>query len=157
MGGFQGNGTSAPYCAAKSAVISLMESYSESLKEYRIGASVLCPASIRSNIAEAQDTRPAEYSRNSGFRSDEEFLDLQRWVYSEGMEPLELARHVKRGIEQNHLYILPFPETKDGLRAHFEQILDAYSTPLANDPQAQQRSKNFQTYRQKAARLFART
>src|SRR5699024_8751698 len=104
---------------------------------------------------EAQDTRPAEFSKNSGFHSDEEFKDLLRWVYNKGMEPVELAKHLKRGIEQDQLYILPFIETKEGLRAHFEEILNAFPTSL-NDDQAKQRAQDLEAYRQEAARLSSR-
>lgn len=152
MAGFEGSPTAAIYSATKAAVINLMESYALALPKYGIGASVLCPASIRSNIADAQQTRPANLAKNSGFRSDEEFIELQRLLYSGGMDPVVLAQHVKKAIEANELYILPYPETKDGVRAHFETILDAFTDPDSDPEGAERRARAFEEYRIKAAR-----
>lgn len=152
MGGFEGSATAAIYCATKAAVINLMESYAITLPKYGIGASVLCPASIRSNIADSQQTRPAHLATNSGFRSDEAFIELQRRLYNGGMDPVELAEHVQRGIENNDLYILPFPETKEGVRAHFEKILDAFAAPDSDPEGARRRARAFEEYRAEAAK-----
>lgn len=152
MGGFVGSESASIYSAAKAALINLMESYAMTLPKFGIGASVLCPASIRSNIADAQETRPARFAANSGFRTDEEFIELTRRLYSGGMDPVELAEHVKRGIENNDVYILPYPETKEGLRAHFEKILDAFTDPGNDAEGAQQRARAFEEYCAEAAR-----
>ncbi|MDQ1058097.1 NAD(P)-dependent dehydrogenase (short-subunit alcohol dehydrogenase family) [Arthrobacter globiformis] len=157
MGGFAGSATAAIYNATKAALINLMESYAITLPKYGIGASVLCPASIRSNIADAQDTRPAHLAANSGFRSDEAFIELQRRLYSGGMDPVELAGHVKRAIENNDLYILPYPETKEAVRAHFEKILDAFAARDSDPEGAQQRAQAFEEYRAEAAKTAGST
>ena len=74
MGGFWGSPMTAPYSAAKAAVINLMESYHISLAKYGIGVSVLCPASINSNIHNAGETRPA-HLQNTGYLMDEKAID----------------------------------------------------------------------------------
>ncbi|MCG2624765.1 SDR family NAD(P)-dependent oxidoreductase [Arthrobacter sp. I2-34] len=155
MAGFEGSPTAAIYSATKAAVINLMESYALTLPKYGIGVSVLCPASIRSNIADAQQTRPAHLAANSGFRSDEAFIELQRRLYSGGMDPVVLAGHVKQAVENEELYILPFPETKDGVRAHFDTILDAFADPDSDREGAEQRARAFAAYRAEAARTAA--
>lgn len=155
MAGFEGSPTAGVYAATKAAVINLMESYAIALQQYGIGASVLCPASIRSNIADAQQTRPAHLARNSGFRSDEEFIELQRRLYSGGMDPVVLARHVKKAVEDGQLYILPFPETKEGIRVHFGKILDAFADLDSDREGAEQRARAFAEYRAEAARTAA--
>src|SRR6185503_3405756 len=58
LGGLQGSALAARYSAAKAAVINLMEGYRMSLEKYGIGVSVVCPANIKSNIAEATRIRP---------------------------------------------------------------------------------------------------
>ena len=50
------------------------------------------------------------------------------------MEPVELAERTREGIEANQLYIIPYPETKEGLEKHFAAILD--SVPgIESDPE----------------------
>ena len=106
MGGFWGTTITAPYSAAKAAVINLMESYSLTLGKYGIGVSVLCPAAINSNIHNAAETRPANLA-STGYLTDEKAVDTLRTIYEAGMDPVDLAKWVKKGIEDEQLYIPP--------------------------------------------------
>lgn len=133
MGGFFGGPTTAPYSAAKAAVINLMESYSLSLKKYGIGVSVLCPASINSNIHNATDTRPAHLA-NTGYLVDELAVEALRTIYESGMDPVDLAKWLKKGIEDEQLYVLPYPEEKEALAKHFKEIVDSV-LPIEADPE----------------------
>ena len=133
VGGFAGNQAAGIYSAAKAAVINLMESYRMSLEKYGIGVSVLCPANIKSNIAEATKTRPAHLA-NTGYVVNDDTIKSLHGIYSHGMDPVELAQHVKRGIQDNQLYIIPYPEVKEGLDAHFKAILAAV-LPMDQDPE----------------------
>ncbi|OIH85743.1 dehydrogenase [Arthrobacter sp. UCD-GKA] len=152
MACFGGNATSAIYAMTKAAVFNLMESYAQTIPQLGIGVSVLCPASIRSNIADAQQTRPEHLAANSGFRNDAAFIELQRNLYENGMDPLELAEHVKRAIEEEELYILPFPETKNGVETYFGNIIGSF-VDMGSDQAAQKRAQDFDEYRRKAAAL----
>jgi NAD(P)-dependent dehydrogenase (short-subunit alcohol dehydrogenase family) len=127
MSGLSAAPTVAPYGAAKAAVINLMEAYYLSLKPYGIGVSVLCPAGIRTNIAEATFTRPRRL-RNTGYNVDEKTIAFMRRHYSVGIDPVELARITKKGIEDEVLYILPFPDPEKVLRDNCERIVN-YATP----------------------------
>lgn len=133
VGGFHGSALAAVYCAAKAAVISLMESYNMALKQYGIGVSVLCPANIRSNIAEATLTRPAHLAK-TGYTVNEQTIDSLRQIHSHGMDPEELARHTKAAMEANQLYIIPYPEEKERLEAHFADITNSI-LPMSADPE----------------------
>ena len=133
MGGFQGSDAAAIYCAAKAAVNNLSESYNKSLKKYGIGVSVCCPANIRSNIAEATLTRP-EHLKNTGYLVNDDSINSLRRIHSAGMEPTELAGHIKQGIEDEQLYIIPYPEEKEGLERHFKEIVDSV-LPMEADPE----------------------
>lgn len=155
MAGFTGSPSAAIYSAAKAAVINLMESYSLELPGRGIGVSLLCPASIRSGIAEALQTRPEALGEGSSFSADPAFIDLQRQLYSGGMEPIELAEHVKRAVEEDLFWVLPFTETKEGLRAHFDGIIAAYDTFDTDPESAASRAANFVSYQQ-ASRKLAR-
>jgi NAD(P)-dependent dehydrogenase (short-subunit alcohol dehydrogenase family) len=126
-GGFMGFANDAPYAAAKAAVNSLMESYYQALKPYGIGLSVLCPTNMRSDVAEAINTRP-KHMEATGYKADEEIINSLRTTHIQGMDPVELAGWLKRGIENEQLYILPFPNAEQMLRDNFQRVLD-YSTP----------------------------
>lgn len=133
LGGLMGSAFAAPYSAAKAAVINLMESYRQGLEKYGIGVSVLCPANIKSNIAEASKLRPAAFGQ-SGYVENEDTVASLHSIHMHGMEPVQLAEYLKAGIEANQLYIIPYPEAKEGLRQHFDQIVEAV-LPMEADPE----------------------
>jgi NAD(P)-dependent dehydrogenase (short-subunit alcohol dehydrogenase family) len=133
VGAFLSSAPAGIYCASKFAVRGLTEALRQSLEPYGIGVSVLCPANVNTNIAEAVTTRPAKY-QNSGYRFDDEVLASLRRIYSAGMDPSELAQHVLDGIKNNALYIIPFPEVRERLKEHFDAVLDALPPP-GSDPE----------------------
>jgi NAD(P)-dependent dehydrogenase (short-subunit alcohol dehydrogenase family) len=126
-GGFMGQPGCAPYSAAKAAVINLMESYYTNLKQYGIGVSVVCPGGIISNIGESTYTRP-KHLENTGYNVNEKTIEFMRHHYSFGIDPVDLAKIIKKGIEDEILYILPMKEAERELRANLERIIDL-STP----------------------------
>lgn len=153
LGGLMGSAFAAPYSAAKAAVINLMESYRQGLEKYGIGVSVLCPANIKSNIAEASKLRPAEFGQ-SGYVENEETVASLHSIHVHGMEPIQLAEFLKAGIEANELYIIPYPEAKDGLRTHFDQIVDSV-LPMEADPEgARLRTEALQKWAAGRAKAF---
>lgn len=155
MAGFQGSPVAALYAASKAAVINLMESYSLTLPAEGIGVSLLCPASVRSDIAHALDRRPSDLAVESSFSADPAFVALQQQLYDEGMDPVELAHHVRDAIEADRFWVLPFTETRDGLRAHFDGIVAAYGHYDADAESASRRAAAFASYRERAAALRA--
>lgn len=153
LGGLMGSALAAPYSAAKAAVINLMESYRQGLEKHAIGVSVLCPANIKSNIAEASRLRPAQFGQ-SGYVENEDSIASLHSIHQHGMDPVELAEHVKRAIEAGQLYVIPYPEAKDGLRAHFDQIVDSV-LPLEADPEgARLRTEALQNWAADRAKVF---
>jgi hypothetical protein len=65
---------------------------------------------------------------------DEGVLKSLREIYSQGMEPVELARHVLKAVKNNDLYVIPYPEARAGLKAHFDAVL-ASLPPEDSDPE----------------------
>ena len=122
-----GGSTTAPYSAAKAAVVNLMESYYMALKPYGIGVSCLCPVGIRSNIGESSYTRP-KHLENTGYNTNEKTIEFMRKHYSYGIDPVELAHIFKRGIENDLLYVLPFPDPEKSMRDNFARMAN-YVTP----------------------------
>lgn len=153
VGAFLPSNIAAPYSAAKAAVVSLMESYRLGLAKYEIGVSVLCPANIKSNIAESTRLRDQRFGA-TGFVDNERSIASLHSIYRHGMEPLELAGHVKRGIEENQAYIIPYPETQAQLRQHFDAIVAAV-LPMDADPEgAAKRVKAMQEWIAGEAKVF---
>ena len=122
-GAFMGNSATAPYSAAKAAVNILMESYRIALKPYNIGVSVLCPANIRSNIYKAVEIRPP-HLQNTGYNVSEKTIEFLRSIHAEGMDPIELAEWLKRGIENDQLYIIPYENAQQMLEENFQRLKD---------------------------------
>jgi NAD(P)-dependent dehydrogenase (short-subunit alcohol dehydrogenase family) len=155
LGGFMGSAMTAPYSAAKAAVINLMESYRLGLEQYHIGVSVVCPANIKSNIAEASRTRPRKFA-DTGYVENEEAIASLHSIYRHGMEPEVLAGHIMRGIESNDLYIIPYPEARAGLEVRFKAVLDSIPG-LETDPEGvKQRNEAMATWIGGGAKVFAK-
>lgn len=138
------------YSASKFAVHGITMAMRDALKPYDIGVSVLCPANIRSNIAESIDTRPAHLS-NSGYKVDKDEINALREIYSQGMDPEELARHVKAAMEKDQFYIIPYPEARPMLEMIFKQALDALPPP-DSDKEGQEKRYAAMTKYQEARR-----
>jgi len=147
MGGFMGGSTTAPYSAAKAAVNNLMESYYQALKPYGIGVSCLCPGGIKSNIAEASYTRP-KHLANTGYHIDEKTIEFMRYHYSFGIDPVELAQILKKGIENEQLYIIPVPDPEKMLRDNFERVI-SYATPEGMKRQEELMKKRMEEMRKR--------
>lgn len=124
LGAFFANSGSGIYSASKFAVHGITMAMRDALKNRGIGVSVLCPANIKSNIAQSVRTRPDKYA-HSGYAVDEREIAALQEIYSQGMEPEELAGHVKQAILENRFYVIPYPEARGGLEAIFQQALDA--------------------------------
>jgi NAD(P)-dependent dehydrogenase (short-subunit alcohol dehydrogenase family) len=154
LGGFQGSQGAAIYSAAKAAVNNLSESYAMALKKHGIGVTVVCPANIKSNIAEATKTRPA-HLKNTGYLVNEDTIASLHSIHIHGMEPVVLAGHIKMAIEDEQLYCVPYPEAKAGLEAHFKAILD--SVPgVETDPEGvRQRTEALKNWAQSRTQMFA--
>jgi NAD(P)-dependent dehydrogenase (short-subunit alcohol dehydrogenase family) len=135
MAAFHAAGVAGIYSASKFAVHGITMAMRDALAKYDIGVSCLCPANIKTNIAESVKTRPAKYA-NSGFQVDEDEIAALREIYSQGMEPEELARHVLEAVKKNQFYIIPYPESRKGLEMGFKQVLDSLP-PEDSDPEGQ--------------------
>jgi NAD(P)-dependent dehydrogenase (short-subunit alcohol dehydrogenase family) len=152
MGGFMGTPGCAPYSAAKAAVINLMESYYLALKPYGIGVSCLCPAGIKTNIGEASYTRP-EHLANTGYNTNEKTIEFMRHHYSFGIDPVELARIFKKGIEEDVLYVLPFPEPEKTMQGITARMVN-YVTPEGVKRQDEEAARRREQMRENPAPMM---
>ena len=107
-GAFTAAAMVAPYSAAKAAVLNLLESYHLALKPYGIEVSALCPANIKSRIYETALNRP-EHLQDTGYNVNEKTQEFLATIHAHGMEPRVLAEWLKKGIENEHFLIIPYP------------------------------------------------
>jgi NAD(P)-dependent dehydrogenase (short-subunit alcohol dehydrogenase family) len=133
VGGIVAAGPAGIYTASKFAVRGLSEALRSELAKYDIGVSVLCPANVNTNIAEAVKTRPEKFS-HSGYRFDDAVLASLRKIYSAGRDPVELAEETLEAVQENRPYIIPYPEVRQALENHFAEILAALP-PEGTDPE----------------------
>ncbi len=115
------------YAAAKAAVINMMGSYRTALEQYGIGVSVVIPGGIKTNIHEATLTRPKSL-KNSGFLMEKDQIESLRRAAEGGMDPVDLAKYIKKGIEDNRLYIIPYPDMPGSAKRvemYHKEILDS--------------------------------
>lgn len=153
VGGLQGSALAGPYCAAKAAAVSLMEGYRQNLEKYGIGVSVVCPANIKSNIAEASKLRPAKFGKSGYVENADSIASLQS-IHQHGMDPEQLAQAIKQGVENNALYIIPYPEVREGLEKHYAEIINSIP-PLESDPEgARQRTEALMNWAKDRTKVF---
>jgi len=154
VGGLMGSNMAGPYSAAKAAVINLMEGYRMGLAQYGIGVSVVCPANIKSNIAEASKLRPAQYG-HSGYVENEQSIASLHSIHQHGLEPEALAEAILNGIRGNAAYIIPYPEVREDIETHFKAIVDSVA-PWESDPEgARQRVEALENWRAGRSRVFS--
>jgi NAD(P)-dependent dehydrogenase (short-subunit alcohol dehydrogenase family) len=111
-GAFGPGPVTAPYAAAKTAMLNLLESYYVSLKPYGIGVSAICPANVKSHIYEAALNRPKEFS-DTGYNVSEKTQSFLAGFHESGIEPKELGEILLKGIEDEIFLIVPY---KSGTR-----------------------------------------
>lgn len=152
VGGIVAAGPAGIYSASKFAVRGLSEALRSELAKYNIGVSVLCPANVSTNIAEAVWTRPERF-KNSGYRFDDAVLDSLRRIYSAGKDPLELAEETLEAIKENRLYIIPYPEVRQVLENHFAEIIAALPPEDADPEGVARRRAAMEQYRREYQQL----
>ncbi|MBM4204466.1 MAG: SDR family NAD(P)-dependent oxidoreductase [Gammaproteobacteria bacterium] len=116
-----GGGT---YGVSKHGVVALTETlYNDfRVRNAKLGASVLCPGMVSTNIIDAERNRPDELKHAGGAQS-EKMRAMGRATLAAGKAPSEIADIVFRAIEENNVYILPHPAWDDFLQRRFDAIL----------------------------------
>ena len=107
------------YCVAKYGVVALMEVLHRELRPHGIGASVLCPMRVRTNIDASGRNRQQDYGGPEAqhYPKVEEGQMAGRVI---GVD--EVAELVVRGIRRNDLYLVPHAESREMIRRRFERI-----------------------------------
>jgi len=118
MAGLAGMPGLGVYCASKFAVVGLTESLYRELQPSGIGASVLCPMIVKTQINQSERNRPKDL-QNPG--AAEPTLTDAQYTVSRVIEAEDVAERVVAAIRAKSLYILTHKESRDILRRHWER------------------------------------
>jgi len=148
MGGFMASSGCTPYSVAKAGVIMLMECYMQALKPYGIGVTCLCPGGIKSNIDQSALTRP-KHLANTGYNTDAKTMAFEHNIYQTvGIDPVELAKMLKKAIEDEQFLLIPSPDPEGMLRMSLERLAN-YCTPEGMKRQEEMMRKRMEEMRQR--------
>jgi NAD(P)-dependent dehydrogenase (short-subunit alcohol dehydrogenase family) len=113
MAGISVGPTHAPYLASKHAVVALTEGLAAELAIAApgVGATVVCPGAIATNIITAERNRPADLQRTATPVDPRELGEFMAWAAAmttgPRMPPSEAAEIVLADLEANALHSLP--------------------------------------------------
>ncbi|HKI74278.1 MAG TPA: SDR family NAD(P)-dependent oxidoreductase, partial [Pseudomonadales bacterium] len=129
------------YGVSKHAVLALTEGLYRDLKNRNanIGASVLCPGFVSTNIYAAERNRPADLA--SSRDADPLAVQMTKAVLEQGKAPDEIADIVFNSIEEDRLYILPHPAWDSTVLSRVEHIL-ARGGMMTIDPDEMAKRRN---------------
>jgi NAD(P)-dependent dehydrogenase (short-subunit alcohol dehydrogenase family) len=113
------------YCVAKYGVVALMEVLHRELREHGVGASVLCPMRVKTNIDGSGRNRQRDYGgpESQNYPEPDESQMAGRLIPVEGV-----AQLVVEGIKRNKLYLFPHPEAREFIQRRFKRIDQAFET-----------------------------
>jgi NAD(P)-dependent dehydrogenase (short-subunit alcohol dehydrogenase family) len=124
------------YATCKFGVVGLTEVLAQelALEGSRVGVSVLCPGTVRTNIGRSSRNRPARLSSEVGFEDiDIELEDnpAYRWI-----TPDDAGAVVVRAIKNGYLYALTHPDWYGRVARRHELIAEAFRVQAAAGPPA---------------------
>ncbi len=114
------------YCAAKFAVVGMTEALHRELKPHGIGASVLCPMIVATNIAaNSQRMRPGAPPAQPAAAAGR---PPEGAMQGGTVTAESVAARVVRGIERKDLYVLTHPEQREILRRRAARLDAAFES-----------------------------
>jgi NAD(P)-dependent dehydrogenase (short-subunit alcohol dehydrogenase family) len=115
-----------PYSVSKHGVLALSEGLHRDLKlrGAAIGASVLCPGFVNTNIFDAERNRPSELAKGNAGSSEPGMLEAGRAMLAMGKQPSEVAEVVFKSISNDEFYILPHPAWDSIVKSRVEHVID---------------------------------
>ena len=126
-----GGGT---YGVSKHGVLALSEGLHRDLKarNANIGASVLCPGFVNTQIFDAERNRPPELKSTAAPELVAGMREMGKAMLAQGKDPAEVADIVFDSIAEDRFYILPHPAWDPIVRDRVEHVL-ARGAPLTMD------------------------
>ncbi|MGI9328086.1 MAG: SDR family NAD(P)-dependent oxidoreductase [Pseudomonadales bacterium] len=120
------------YNATKFAVVGITESMRLDLASENIGASVLCPGVVGTNLFDSERNRPEALAGSQDNRlvgrglADEERQAALEERATDMMPPAVIGDMVLHAVRQNELYILSHEEFRAPLEARAEEIAKSF-------------------------------
>ena len=114
------------YGVSKHAVFALTESLQRDLETRgaNIGASVLCPGFVQTNIFDAERNRPEELSDSKPAPEiTAQMAQMTKGMLEAGKAPSEVAEIVLDSIREDRFYILPHPAWDEIVEGRLRQVL----------------------------------
>jgi NAD(P)-dependent dehydrogenase (short-subunit alcohol dehydrogenase family) len=117
--GLQASPEIGPYNVAKFGVVALTETLELELRadDSAIGASVLCPGAVATQITDSERNRPEAAEETA---TNRRFQELAGKVVGQGHSPESVAGLIVAGIRERQFWILPHPDWIDVLRRRVE-------------------------------------
>jgi NAD(P)-dependent dehydrogenase (short-subunit alcohol dehydrogenase family) len=138
MAGMRASVAGGPYTATKYALVGLSEQLAKELADTKIGVSVFCPNNIRSNMPNNGRNRPPRFGGPIDAKADvhaAEHIAVMQDRNRAGMEPREAGLRVKKGIENDQLFIFSHATERSILEDRFQRILGDMDEAAALGPQ----------------------
>ena len=113
-----------PYCVAKYGVVALMEVLHRELRPHGVGASVLCPMRVKTNIDASGRNRQRDY----GGPEQQSYPEVDESQLAGSLiDVAAVGQLVVDGIKRNQLYLFPHAESREFIRRRFERIDQAFA------------------------------
>ena len=114
-----------PYGVSKHGVLSLSEGLQRDLRLVgaNIGASVLCPGFVNTNIMTSERNRPDDLPGQPAAVDQESGMAGVGAFVANGKQPREIGEIVLASIKADEFYILPHPAWDDVVRGRVEAVL----------------------------------
>jgi NAD(P)-dependent dehydrogenase (short-subunit alcohol dehydrogenase family) len=126
------------YNVTKYGVVSLMEGLRPVLGPRNIGASVLCPGFIRTNITTSQRNKPERFAEaQPATPAQDQFVQAMKMVRERvagGIDPLYVGELVREGIENDWPYIFTDTEFEPAIDARFAAIKQGFDKIRGRTP-----------------------
>jgi NAD(P)-dependent dehydrogenase (short-subunit alcohol dehydrogenase family) len=124
------------YCVSKFGIVALTETLAAELAlgGSRVGVSVLCPGTVRTNIQTSSRNRPADLG--GGRLADVDLQDPDKDLGMRWLDPDDVGRIVIAGIRSGELYILTHPEAWPVVEQRHSAIAAAFERAAAQPGQA---------------------
>lgn len=122
-----------PYCASKHGVVAISECLHHDLTLAaggKVKVSVVCPAWVKTNIADSERNRPpALPKRPGGGQSPAEQMmeGMVRQAVAGGIPPEEVAEQVLQAVVGERFWVLTHPKTKRAVEMRMQGIVEGKS------------------------------
>lgn len=114
------------YCASKHAVVTISECLHHELRmlNSQVNVSVLCPAFVKTGIADSERSRPAGAPKNPHPLTAQMDAMTRHAVNSGRLSAEDVMRETLQAVKDNRFYVLTHPGIKRSIEGRLRHILD---------------------------------